>query len=234
MAYRNMTLDELARHLGMDARVVKKWAERGRLPGVMVRGQWRFNRAQLLDWLQREIHTLDREHIANLERAMSDGSEEQVLGDLLSLEAIDMNLPARSRASVLRELVKLAERTGLVYDPAGILKAVQEREGLRTTALPKGFAIPHPRRPMPYATAEPLVCLARVPNPVAFGAPDGAQTQLFFLICSHEGHAHLHVLARLMRMLNDGLIDTLRAVQDPAQALQLMIAREEDVAKTVA
>ena len=58
-----MTLEELALHLGMDARVVRKWAERGKLPGTMISGQWRFNRAQMLDWLQRELHTLEREQI---------------------------------------------------------------------------------------------------------------------------------------------------------------------------
>jgi excisionase family DNA binding protein len=98
MPYRNMSIDDLARHLGMDARLVKKWAERGRLPGTMVQGEWRFNRAQMLDWLQREMHTLDEEHLANLERAMSDGTSDAIVGELLATEGIDMNLPARSRA----------------------------------------------------------------------------------------------------------------------------------------
>ena len=97
MPYRNMTLDELARHIGMDARLVKRWAERGRLPGLMVHGKWRFNRARMLDWLQHEIPALDREHITNLERAMSDGREGIILSELLTVDGIDMNLPARSR-----------------------------------------------------------------------------------------------------------------------------------------
>ncbi|MHC4611091.1 MAG: PTS sugar transporter subunit IIA [Planctomycetota bacterium] len=138
-----------------------------------------------------------------------------------------------NQASVLRELVNLAERTGLLYEGPALHQALREREALGSTALPHGLAIPHPEKPMPYTTAEPLVCLARVPNPVAFNAPDGALTQLFFLICSHESNAHLHVLARLMRMLDDGMIDTLRAIEDPAEALQVMIAREQQVAKTV-
>jgi PTS system nitrogen regulatory IIA component len=121
----------------------------------------------------------------------------------------------------------------LLYEGPALHQALREREALGSTALPHGLAIPHPEKPMPYTTAEPLVCLARVPNPVAFNAPDGALTQLFFLICSHESNAHLHVLARLMRMLDDGMIDTLRAIEDPAEALQVMIAREQQVAKTV-
>ncbi len=226
MPYRTMSLDELAVHIGMDARIVRRWVERGKLPGTMVHGHWRFNRAQMLDWLQKELHSLDREHICNLERAMSAGNDDQVLGGLLPVEAIDMNLAARSRASVLNELVGLAERTNLVYDREGLLAAVRDREELYSTALPNGVAIPHPRRPMPYATAEPLVCLARVPAGIPFGAPDGQLTDLFFFVCSHDERAHLCVLARLALMLNSGLAAQLREADDPSTALELVIERE--------
>jgi PTS system nitrogen regulatory IIA component len=226
MPYSNMNLDELARHLGMDARLVRKWAEKGRLPGMMVQGQWRFNRAQMLDWLQHEMHSLDEEHIHNLERSMSDGSEEQIVGSRLPVEGIDMNLPAKSRASVLKELVALAERTGLVYDADGILASVQEREDLASTALPGGLAIPHPRRPQPYGTAEPLVCLARVPKGIPFGGPDGKLTDLFFFVCSHEERQHLCVLARLALMLNSDLPDLIRAAEEPQEALALLLEHE--------
>lgn len=226
MPYRNMTLEELAQHIGIDVRTVKKWAERGGLPGVMIGGQWRFNRAQLLDWLQHELHSFDRGHIRDLERAMSDGHGGTLVGDILPLEAIDMNLPARSRGSVLRELVRLAERTGLVYDAPGILEAVQQREETRSTALPAGIAIPHPRRPLPYATAEPLICLARVPAGIPFGAPDGWLTDLFFFVCSHDERQHLCVLARLALMLSGDLPQALRAAADAGEALRLILEGE--------
>ena len=95
MPYRNMTLDELARHIGMDAREVRRLANRGILPGRQVRGEWRFNRAQMLDWLQREMHSLGEKHVRNLEQAMSGGQETATVGSLLAAEAVDMNLPAK-------------------------------------------------------------------------------------------------------------------------------------------
>ncbi|MFH1746261.1 MAG: PTS sugar transporter subunit IIA [Planctomycetota bacterium] len=227
MPYGNMTLDELARHIGMDARTVKKWAERGQLPGVMIASQWRFNRAQLLDWLQSRLHSFDHKHVRNLERAMSDGNNGVLVSSMLAIEAIDMNLPARSRPSVLRELIRLAIRTGMVYDEAGILEAVQEREEQGSTALPNGIALPHPRRPQPYATAEPLVCLARVPAGIPFGAPDGWLTDLFFFVCSHDERQHLCVLARLALMLSGDLPQALREVEDAHEALALILDSEK-------
>jgi PTS system nitrogen regulatory IIA component len=219
MPFRNITLDELARTLGMDAREVRRFAERGTLPGHRVGGEWRFNQAQLLDWLQHEIHNLGEAHIRNLERAMADGRADDAVGGLLALEAIDVNLHATSRPSVLRELTRLAEQTGLVYDPAGIVGALEEREALRSTALAGGIAFPHPRRPLPYATAEPLICLARVRAGVPYEAPDGGLTDLFVLILSHDERQHLHTLARLALMFSGDLADRLRACDDAEAAL---------------
>jgi PTS system nitrogen regulatory IIA component len=226
MPYRNMTLEELARHIGMDARILRKWAEKGKLPGQTVGGEWRFNRAQMLDWLQREMHTLDEVHVRNLERAMREVGGDRIIGSYLAPEGVEMNLPAKSRASLLRELVRLAERTGLVYDAPGILASLEEREALAPTALPRGLAFPHPRRPLPYATAEPLVCLARVPRGIPFGAPDGRLTDLFVLVCANDERQHLGILARLAMMFSTELPDALRQAETAEAALRLTLDTE--------
>jgi PTS system nitrogen regulatory IIA component len=224
-----MTLAELARHIGMDAREVKRLAKRGVLPGRLIGGEWRFNRYQMLDWLQREMHSLDRRHIQNLERAMSDADDEAVISSLLATEAVDMSLPAKSRPSVLRELVELADRTGMVYDRKEILNALEQREALGSTALPGGMAFPHPRRPLPHATAEPLVCLARVPAGIPFGATDGRLTDVFVLICCHEERQHLQTLARLALLFNSGLLQELRAEDDAEGALESILHTEREL-----
>ncbi len=226
MPYRNMTLEELARHIGMDARIVRKWAERGKLPGRMISGQWRFNRAQMLEWLQQEMHGLDEVHVRNLERTMHGEQDGHIIGACLAPEAIDLNLPAKSRPSVLRKLVRLAERTELVYDAPQLIEALEAREALAPTALPRGLAFPHPRQPLPYATAEPLVCLARVPAGIPFGAPDGRLTDLFVLVCANDERQHLGILARLAMMFNTDLPDELRDVEEPDEALKLVLERE--------
>lgn len=226
MPYRNMTLEELARHIGMDARIVRRWAERGKLPGQLIGGEWRFNRAQMLDWLQREMHTFEEVHIRNLERSMRDAGDDRIIAACLPNEGVEMFLPAKSRASVLRELVHVAERTGLVYDAREIIESLEEREALAPTALPRGIAFPHPRRPLPYATAEPLVCLGRVPGGIPFGAPDGRLTDLFVLVCAIDERQHLGILARLAMMFNTGLPDALRSAQNAEEALQLMLDTE--------
>lgn len=231
MPFRNMTIEELARHLALDVREARRMAETGRIPGQFVAGQWRFNRAQLHEWLQREMHGLPAAQIDRIERAMTDRHSEPVLGEYLPSQAIDMHLPARSKASVLRELVRLAERTDLIYDPAALLAAVQEREELCSTGLAGGVAWPHARRPLPNASAEPLICLARVPAGIPFGAPDGKLTDLFFLIISHDERWHLHILARLALMHTTDLPTKLRTVETSQEALEAVLETEQELLK---
>lgn len=229
LPYRNMSIEELARHLGMDLREARKLAEAGRIPGQYIAGQWRFNSAQLHEWLQREMHGLQPQQIERIEKAMTDRHGEPVIDEYLPTSAIDLNLPARSKASVLRELVHLAERTDLIYDPAALVAAIQEREELRSTGLAGGIALPHARRPMPLASAEPLICLARVPSGIPFGAPDGRMTDLFFLILSHDDRWHLHVLARLVMMLKTDMPERLREADTPDEAMEIILLTEAEL-----
>ncbi len=230
MPFRNLSLDDLARHIGMDAREVRRLADKGLLPGQMVGGEWRFNRAQLLDWLQTSMHTLGTQNLQNLERAMADEPDALILGQRLAPQAVEMHLAARSRASALRALVELAQRTGLVFDDAALHAALVERENAGSTALPGGVALPHPRRPLPYATAEPLIAVGRVVGGLPFSAPDGRLTDIFVLICSHDDREHLRTLARLGLMFGaTPLADELRERDDNEAALLHILQREREL-----
>jgi PTS system nitrogen regulatory IIA component len=231
MPYRNMSLDDFARYVGMDAREVQKLAERGQLPGQKVGGEWRFNRARVTEWLQQEMHTLDEERLVTIERTMGPGSGEtgMILTDLIGLEGVDPVLRANTKGSVLRELVNLSERTGLLYDGQGLLKALEAREEMCSTGLQYGVAIPHPRQPMPYVSAEPMVCVARTSRGIGFGSPYGGLSRLFFLICCHDDRHHLQVLARLMRVLSPDIIELLMGVESREDVLGVLLEKEKQI-----
>ena len=234
MPYRNMSLEEFAAHVGMDARKVRKLADRGRLPGRKISGEWRFNRVRVTEWLQQEMPTLHEQRLIEVERAMGSGdaSDDRALlvTDLIGVEGIDLQLPAKTKGSVLRKLVTLVDRTGLLWDQKGLFAAVEQREQMCSTALPNGVAIPHPRQPLAHATADPVICFARVTAGIAFGAAGRKLTDLFFLICNHDDRYHLRVLARLMRMIDEDTLDTLRTVESSEEALDALIRSEREVA----
>lgn len=222
-----MDLEELASYLQRDLREVTKMASRGYLPGRKVGGEWRFTRVEINQWIETQMHAYTEQQLTALETAGGNPEQEPLVSALLSESSVGTPLRATTRASVLRELVSLAEQSWQVYDADAILSAIRQREELASTALDCGVAIPHPHRPLPQALGESVIAYGRTPSPIPFGANRGTLTDIFFLVCCRDDRTHLRVLARLSRLLlRPGFIDELRAVDTPGDTFDL-IAREE-------
>ena len=116
---------------------------------------------------------------------------------MLEAGAIASAMTSKTKASVLRDLVALAEKTGNLCDPKTLLASLEAREELCSTAVPGGFALPHPRSHDPYLFETSFIVVGRPVQEIHFGAPDGQPTHLFFLICCQDDRLHLHTLARL-------------------------------------
>lgn len=231
MPYRSMTIEDVARMLGADVRRVERMAKRGQIPCQKVGGQFRFNRAQITEWLQQSMGAMSHDHLAEVDAGITTQrqtpQDEAIIAPLLRIEAVSTNLGSRTKNSTLRELVALAEKTGLVLDIQALQEAVIHREELCSTAIERGVAIPHPRRPLPETIAEPILVVARTSQGIAFGAPDGRLTTLFFLTASQDDRHHLHILARLCRMLRDeNFVNDLEAAETPQEIIDLMKQRE--------
>lgn len=226
-----MDMEQLAAYLQRDVREVGKLANRGHLPGHKVGGQWRFARAEINQWIETQMPSLSEKELTNLESSAARGYDaEPLLAGLLSQASIAVPLAASTRASVLKELVSLAEQSWQVYDPDAILDAVRQREDMVSTALPSGVAIPHPRRPLPAALGESVVAYARTASGIPFGSTHGGLTDLFFLVCCREDRTHLRVLARLTRLfLRPNFLDELRAAQTPAESWEKITSAEQEL-----
>jgi nitrogen PTS system EIIA component len=231
MPHRTMTIKDLALMLGSDLRKVERMAQRGEIPCQKVANQYRFNRAAITDWLQRNLATMSSDHLAGVDAGITADRQAQkgqaIIIPLLRPAAVDANLGARTKNSTLRDLVALAEKTGLVYDSETLLESLIQREDLGSTAMPGGIAIPHPRQPLPYAIAEPVLVVARTTQGIGFGGPDGLLTRLFFLIASPDDRHHVHILARLCRILQDeALVSQLTEAQTSDRMIDLIRHQE--------
>jgi PTS system nitrogen regulatory IIA component len=234
MPYRTLTIQEVARMLGTDVRRVERRAQRGEIPCQKVGGHFRFNRAEITEWLQQRVGGMSDEHLAEVDAGMTaqrqTPHDEMIITPLLRLEAVTTNLGSRTKDSTLRELVALAQKTGLVLNSRELVEAVLHREELFSTALEEGIAIPHPRRPLPHAIAEPILVVAKTTQGIVFGAPDGSLTDLFFLTASQDDRHHLHILARLCRMLyEEDFVARLHEAETPHEMIELLKDRELDV-----
>jgi PTS system nitrogen regulatory IIA component len=137
------------------------------------------------------------------------------LGDLISPEAVFPSLKAKSKKQALQDLAhKAAGLTGL--EERKLYDTLMQREGLGSTGVGRGIAIPHGRVP---ALRKIVSIFARLDEPIEFDALDNEPVDLIFLLLApeHAGADHLKALARISRLLRDpASIERLRASKDRA------------------
>lgn len=226
-----LNLVEAARLLSLDTREVVRRAKRNELPGIERRGHWEFRRQDLRDYLQRVMPEYTDEALSTLDQrlsALDQITEDAVLVPLLHRDTMALPLSARTKAGALRELVALGESVGLVWDGAALLSAIEEREELCPTGVGMGVGLPHPRAIVPYAVAESFIVFGRTTAPFPYGSVDGSMVDLLFLLCSTDESTHLHVLARLCRILREqDTLDFLRAAESADDVIAHLLEREQ-------
>jgi len=124
------------------------------------------------------------------------------LGDLLEPAAISLDLRARTKPEVLRELVSLAASAGLVPDPAAALQAVETRESQGSTGVGSGVAVPHARVSGLSGT---VVAVGLSKEGVDFGGPDRVPVRIFFLLLGPQNapEIYLKTLSQVARLIKD-------------------------------
>ena len=234
MPYRDFDVSGLARYLHLTPQQVVKLADRGKLPGRKVSGEWRFAKPDIHHWFEHRIGLSDEAELmrveAMLEQAAPVESEPEIrIAAMLPREAIAVPLMSRTRNSVIDAMVDLAARTGMLWDAKAMAEAVKAREDMHTTALENGVALLHPRRPMPKILSQPLLALGCTSSGIPFGGA-ASLTDVFFLICSTEDRGHLRVLARLSRMLaSPGFFGALHQARNADEAYQAVVDAEARV-----
>lgn len=122
--------------------------------------------------------------------------------DILVKDAVILDLAARSKDEVLREMAYSLANAEPSIDAERLLGVLLERESLQSTGIGEGVAIPHGKMP----GLERLVAsFARSSQGVDFDSIDGHATELFFLLVvpEHSAGQHLKALARISRFFRD-------------------------------
>lgn len=223
--HEDFDVPKLAAYLHLTPQQVQRLADRGRIPGRKVAGQWRFSPAEIHQWLEGRISLLSEdEEFAEMESQLKPqhtAVPEICIVELLPLEAIQVPLQARTRTSVIREIVDVAARTGWLWDTEAMVDAVLAREEMHPTAMENGVALLHPRHPLARILDRPFIAFGRTQSGIPFGGEHGVLTDCFFLICSVEDRGHLRTLARLSRLLAaPDFLPTLRELTSPQEVRQ--------------
>ena len=227
-----LTLVQAAEHVHVDINELRHVAQRGEVEATHRGDDWFFEHRALDEWAQRSLLAASERELRAQHRALTDarrgsGADAWRVADLFRSETIDLAVGAKAKGGLIRDMTDLAERGGLVYDAEALFRELVAREEAASTAIGEGVALLHPRFHDPYLFEESFVAYGRTTRPVFFGAPDGAGTRHFFLICSTDHDAHLRILARLAVLAHGtDFIERLDAAED-ADAVLAAIRESE-------
>ena len=233
MPYRIMDLTAAADYLHVSRSELEQLVKTTEIPHQNRGGRIVFMRGELDAWASQRILGLPPKRLAAYHQKSTQGTraifaQDVLLPELLQPGFIEAALSAKTKKSVIRELVALAERTGRVLDPADLLGSVEAREELCSTGLPGGLAILHCRNHESYRFESSFIVLGRTLQEIHFGAPDGRPTWLFFLICCQDERIHLHTLARLCLIVQKtNIISQLLAAPNADAMYRDLLAAEE-------
>jgi len=210
-----MELDvrEVASILHVPEYTVYRLIDEDDLPASRSNGQYRFSRAELLEWASaRSVNP-----VGIIKEQERDSTEEPRLVQALQTGGLLTGLRAADKDSLLRTIVEKLPLPDSA-DREGLLQLLLAREKVGSTAVGNGIAIPHSRFPVVLPVARPLLTLCYLDQPVAFGAGALGQVDTMFVLVTPTVSVHLQMIARLAALIQDetvkGLLKQRRSLDE--------------------
>ncbi len=151
------------------------------------------------------------------------------INELLSKQAIDLNVSVSSKMEAIDYMTGLMEKAGNLYDREGYKEGVLAREEEGTTGIGEGIAIPHSRCA---AVKKAGLAAMVVKDGVDYEALDDEPVELIFMIAAPEGGGNVHIdaLSRLSTMLMDTEFkDTLLKAKTPDEFIQIIDEKDDEL-----
>jgi len=150
-----------------------------------------------------------------------DGKRLMTLRDFIRGEHINLALSGNTKDEILAEMV--ASLNLPASDAAGLLRILQRREGLGSTGIGRGVAVPHCRTPL---VPRLRVVFGRRTGGIPYDAIDSQPVSYFFMIVAPPAEAsndYLPVLGRIAQLAKEPDVpDRLGQVRTPAEFLALL------------
>ncbi len=195
-----LSIRDLTKLLNEAESTISRWIKQRGLPAQQVGGQYRVNRAELLEWATANQVKVSLELFDHLE---TEAETVPSLAEALSSGGIFYGLKDTDKPNALRAFVQVLPVPDDL-DRELLLRLFLAREASASTAIGNGIAIPHVRNPIVLHVSKPAVTLGFLEQPVDFGALDGKPVHVLFSIISPTNRSHLQLISRLSFALHDG------------------------------
>lgn len=216
-----LTVKDAAQLLEVSDKTIYRWLRGGELPAHRVGDQYRFNRAELLEWATAKRLSVSPDIFREPE---SEIAALPTVGEALATGGIHYRIGGRTQTAVLRNMVAVLPLPEEV-DRDFVFNVISAREALGSTGVGGSIALPHVRNPVVLHLTQPMIALGFLETPIEYGAIDGEPVRILFTLLSPTARAHLHLLARLGYFLRDRRLR--RALEEEAGREKIMkIVRE--------
>jgi fructose-specific phosphotransferase system IIA component len=150
------------------------------------------------------------------------------LQDYAAPDLIALDLAARDKQELLQKLVDLLQQSGRIRDGRVLMGELLKREGVMSTGIGGGIAIPHA---LTEDLEQLMLVFARTSEPMDFQALDSQPVDLVFMLVGPKkaGSAgYVKLLARVSRLLqNDDFKERLRQSTRADEVLQAFQAEAD-------
>ena len=125
-----------------------------------------------------------------------------ILTQILQPDCVKVPLQSKTKEKAITELVDLLDSNGLLSDRNAALKAVLDRERMRSTGTGLGIAIPHGKC---NCVKELVMSIGIAHNPIEFDSIDDKPVSIVILLISPADQTgpHIQALARISKLMLD-------------------------------
>lgn len=209
--------------LQVSEKTVYRWIKDNKIPCYRINHQYRFNRAEINEWILSNRIELSPSLIN-----ISIPEQQDNLAKLIEKGGVIFNISGENVREVLRNAVQEIT-TPPNKSKETILSALLSREELMPTAIGKGIAIPHPRNPIVTDIESASVSICYLEKPVDFGSLDNQPVQTLFILLTASPKMHLAVLSKISYLCSDEkFLSMLKERQPKEKILEYVKEKELD------
>ena len=202
----DLKLKDVADLLNVSEITIRRWLTDGKIPAYRINHQYRFNRAEIENWilshkLGKGPTSLQEDIKAENTKTPKGGIKQFGLYRALHKGGVISNVASNSKEEAIRNVMKTLAKD-LDLDAEALTNMLLERENLQPTALNNGIALPHTRDFLLDAHYD-AVAIAFLDKPIEYGALDGKPVHTLFFLFASNDKMHLHLLAKIAHLSSD-------------------------------
>lgn len=208
-----MTVQEVADLLRVSERTIYDWATNGQIPCGKIGTVWRFKRAEIESWIDKNLAA----------KKKTDPASIISLRDILAPEHV-LVFDTSSKRQALQILIDAISTSPSVGRKDEIQEGIFHREELMSTGIGLGIGVPHVRLA---SVKRPVMAVGISLSPITdYESIDGDPVRLLFMILAgrHQHTEHIKILARISSLVkDDDFREALMHARDAAHAFDLLV-----------